>query len=259
MNDSFVADIGDFAKYGLLRALCSPNPPDGQPSLSIGVVWYRTPNHSSVPCGGNTEKVTRKYLVPSTHNLEHFAACDPHVYSGLQIINSGPLSLEAVRRQGVLPKGTVFVEDVLTVRHRAGYLGTALTTVDPCDIVFLDPDNGIIDTSPYLSRRSVEHCYLDEIQQFITLGKSLVVYQHFDHNSLAEESIADRFKDLLGLAPHRRPFALRWRRVQGRAFLVLPSTQHNALLRQRANAMLAGPWGRKYVGLTQPHFTSIGL
>ena len=251
MNDCFVADIGDFAKYGLLRALCSPNTSDGQSFLSLGVVWYRTPNQSRVPCVGNTDKVTRKYLVPSAHNLERFAACDPHVYSRLQGINSGPLSVEAVREQEVLPQGTVFVEDVVTVRHRAVYLGTALTAMAPCEVVFLDPDNGIIDTFAYLSDRSVEHCYLDEIQQFGTLGKSLVVYQHFDRNSRAEDAIADRLDDLVGLAPDRRPFALRWHRVQGRAFLVFPSTQHDALLRQRAKTMLAGPW--------EQHFTSVGL
>lgn len=259
MNDCFVADIGDFAKYGLLRALCSPNMSDDQSPLSLGVVWYRTPNPGNVPCIGNTDKVTRKYLVPSAHNLERFADCDPHVYSGLQEINSGLLSLEAVRQLELLPKSTVFVEDLLTVQQRAAYIGMALGAVGPCDVVFLDPDNGIIDTSACLSQRSVEHCYLDEIQQFIALGKSLVIYQHFDRNTLAEDAIADRLVGLAGLVSDRRPFALRWRRVQGRAFLVLPTAKHDALLRQRARTMLAGSWGRKHCGVSQPHFTSVEL
>ena len=38
MQDRFVGDIGDFGKYGLLRALTGTYP-EAEPRLSLGVVW----------------------------------------------------------------------------------------------------------------------------------------------------------------------------------------------------------------------------
>ena len=39
MQDRYAGDIGDFGKYGLLRALCGE---DGHgPALRLGVLWYR--------------------------------------------------------------------------------------------------------------------------------------------------------------------------------------------------------------------------
>ena len=41
MKNSYVGDIGDFGKYGLLRHLCgvTGKGTDGDP-LRLGVVWY---------------------------------------------------------------------------------------------------------------------------------------------------------------------------------------------------------------------------
>lgn len=248
MNDCFVADVGDFGKYGLLRALCDPNPPDGQPALSLGVVWHRTPSQGNAPCIGNTSKVTRQYLIPSPDNVDRFAACDPGLYILLQSINKGVLSLEAVRKEGVLPQRTVFVEDIVTAPRRATYLGIAFTAVSPCDVVFLDPDNGIMDASVNLSGRSVRHCYLDEIRQVVRLGKSLVVYHHSGRTN-RNAALRKWLDSLKQLDKDRSPFALSWHRVQARDFLILPNRQHGTVLRQRARDMLKGPWGRNFTAV----------
>ena len=43
MQDRYVADVGDFGKYGLLRNLIAQeNPRTLAPTL--GIVWYRVPN-----------------------------------------------------------------------------------------------------------------------------------------------------------------------------------------------------------------------
>ena len=39
MQNKYVADEGDFGKYGLLRTLAGIEPPD-EPSYCLGVVWY---------------------------------------------------------------------------------------------------------------------------------------------------------------------------------------------------------------------------
>ncbi len=44
MQDRYTADIGDFGKYGLLRALCSPV--DDGSNAWLGLVWYLVPDES---------------------------------------------------------------------------------------------------------------------------------------------------------------------------------------------------------------------
>ena len=44
-----MADVGDFGKYGILRALCRE-----KPRISLGVVWYLFPNE---PCGNDGRHV----------------------------------------------------------------------------------------------------------------------------------------------------------------------------------------------------------
>lgn len=41
MQDKYFGDIGDFAKYGLLRAVVA-----GDPQLRLGVLWYRVPDEN---------------------------------------------------------------------------------------------------------------------------------------------------------------------------------------------------------------------
>ena len=46
MQDRYVGDIGDFVKYGLLRAI--------RGEKSLGVVWYLRPNDGPVGDGRHT-------------------------------------------------------------------------------------------------------------------------------------------------------------------------------------------------------------
>ena len=46
MQNRYVGDLGDFGKYGLLRALCVPGDALGGPELSLGIVWYLVPDET---------------------------------------------------------------------------------------------------------------------------------------------------------------------------------------------------------------------
>ena len=47
MQNRYTADLGDFGKYGLLKALCQSYIEDEEPNLRLGVVWYLVP-HSQI-------------------------------------------------------------------------------------------------------------------------------------------------------------------------------------------------------------------
>ena len=231
MQDRFVGDIGDFGKYGLLRALCAPSPPDRGDPLLLGVVWYRTPDAGV------------EYL----NNHDDYRQCDPVLYGALaSMVYSGRRNVLSVQNAGILPSDTVFHDTYLGgASDRIAYMQDALRTTKQCAIVFADPDTGIDGAKPAPTRRKLAHCYLEELEQYVQRGQSLVVYQHNTHRrGWVDQGITQ----LAELGSSETPFALQY---QGRVFLVLPAPEHNDLLRARAKTMLQGPWGQ--------HFTSVGL
>ena len=108
MQNRYTADIGDFGKYGLLRALCSPV--DDGSKLRLGVVWYLVPDESH-----NADGKFIRYLAPSQKNDRRFKRCDPELYDALaDIICKKDRNVSSIRKCSILPHGTVFYEEPLT-------------------------------------------------------------------------------------------------------------------------------------------------
>ena len=51
MQNRYTGDVGDFGKYGLLRALTQP---EMQEETKLGVVWYLNPDEAGNQDGQNT-------------------------------------------------------------------------------------------------------------------------------------------------------------------------------------------------------------
>ena len=193
MQDRFVGDIGDFGKYGLLRVLCAPRPLDGGGQLSLGVVWYRTPDGTD-PAGEQ-----RAYLNRTPENLARYRACDPELYDSLERTKDpSKRSVVLVRQWDILPQGTRFHEDILSfegvsrraarLAYRERYLERSRALTATCDIVFVDPDNGIeVKSTERHHKGGPQYCYLDELVPCVQGHKSLVVYQHFSRTDRATQ------------------------------------------------------------------------
>ncbi|SPE59260.1 hypothetical protein SBV1_3080002 [Verrucomicrobia bacterium] len=129
MQDRFIGDIGDFAKYGLLRALAGVHPQEA-PELSLGVVWYRVPdsniNYLNDPQGpGN---------------------CDPPLFGELKrLVGSNQRTIAAIEQAPIWPRGTNFFRLQAVKRVPSAesdpWLDAAVNEVGKCKLVFLDPDN----------------------------------------------------------------------------------------------------------------------
>src|SRR5436190_8830548 len=101
MQDRYVSDIGDFGKYGLLRALTTE--PDRLRQLRLGVNWYAVPNESGTNDGRFID-----YLKEGNPQ-SRIRMCDEGLYLTLRkIVASGVRSLAEVERLGVLPPDTAF-------------------------------------------------------------------------------------------------------------------------------------------------------
>jgi hypothetical protein len=264
MQNCYVGDVGDFGKYGLLRALCHPAS-DGNRSLSLGVVWYLVPDE-----GHNADGRHTGFLRLAPANAAEYRDCDPFLYDRLRkIVRREARHVASIRNSGILPAGTVFFEEPLTfggmphigpaardarLRLRTDWLERALDASAGCDVVFVDPDNGLESGTKRHHKRGPKFAYFDELEPYLRRGQSLVVYHHMGRNRKAPEQIQQRLAEITRrLEGCSSPFALRYGRGTSRGFLVVPANAHRAILLGRADHFVAGPWSRHFC-LVDPEF-----
>ena len=256
MQNRYVGDLGDFGKYGLLKALCSCPETISDRHLSLGVVWYLVHDE-----GHNDDGKYVQYLDPSATNQQQFRSCDPFLYDVLSgIVSSGQRSIASVSECDVLPAGTRYYDSLLSfdglsgsgtgVRRqraelRSSWLEGALASTAPCDLVFIDPDNGFEVKVGAHQKRGPKYAFFNELVPFLNRGQSLVVYHHMSRRGSSTQQVRERLSqiaDRLG----RDAFALLYHRGSARAFFVIPVDEHEEMLLSRAERMLEGPWARHF-------------
>ena len=274
MQCRYVGDLGDFGKYGLLKALCKDN-------LRLGVVWYLTKNE-----GHNNDGKYIEYLIPSEKNSNRFRVCDPDLYDGLRkivvpeddtkgnVVSKGKRCVISIREEKILPRDTVFYEepliaeksDVVTIQcdhnthevtksSRKQWLDDAQEKTKGQDVVFIDPDNGFqVDSVQRHHTRAPKYTFFDDLSTYLKMGKSLVVYQHIARNKPAKDQIRERFKQIKenffngpGIHLPNDAFALQYHRGAARVFFVIPGDdKHKQILRDRARCFLDGHWSEHF-------------
>jgi hypothetical protein len=250
MKNQYVGDLSDFAKYGILRALAGVG---RQQVFRLGVVWYLTPDH-----GGGGSHI--RYLSEPRPN--RYSEADPHLYGRLRhVVDRLGRDVRHVQAAGVLPARTAFYSEPLTFRQipprriadrlqqRAAWLDGALAAMARCDLVILDPDNGL--APPGVRRHTdagTQYTFLDELRSFVDLGKAVVLIQFFRRDVPRTEQIRQRVHEIRAVIPgDAPPLALWWRHRVSLAFCLVPATPEQAvILRGRAQRLLGSPWGRFY-------------
>ena len=139
MQDRYVGDIGDYAKYSLLRALSR--------GRKLGVSWYLFPDEDSGD-GGHVGYLLRP---------DKWYAPDPETFNALRKLmgdifhEKQQRSVAAIERSDLLPD-TIFWSRWIVHEGRGGpalasyrseWFRDSLAALESCDIVFADPDNGL--------------------------------------------------------------------------------------------------------------------
>ena len=248
MQDRYTGDAGDFGKYGLLRCLRGP---DAAP-LRLGVVWYRT--DSDIVAADPVNDGKHVAYLRSQHERS-FRPCDPTLYDGLrEIVKRGDRRVGAVARSGLLGPDTLFHDDYVPgpatgvsrearVEPRRDWLENALRAMRDCDLVFLDPDNGLeAPSAPITTRKAPKYAYLEEVEALFGRGQSVVIYHHLGRHGSHADQIARWTERLQRRLAPADIFTLRFRRGTARAFFVLATSDLAPVLRERAAALLRSPW-----------------
>ena len=224
--------------------------------LSLGVVWYLVPDENH-----NSDGSYIQYLEPSAHNQQRYRVCDPLLYDALQkIVRSERRKISSVRKGHVLPLGTRFYEEELTFGEASGtgpltraervtrrkiWLQDSLTSTYGCDIVFVDPDNGLeVKVGPY-EKRGPKYVFYEELLPFLRRNQSLVIYHHIGRRSSALDQIRERQAQIEKQLGHSA-LAFLYHRGSARAFFIVPAPRHVKDLLFKAQLFMLSPWGRHF-------------
>ena len=215
MQDAYVGDIGDFAKYGLLRAVCGEK--------RLGVAWYLHPSPPRSTEDHSGDGRHTQYLV-DTENWHHF---DPQLFTTLRgLVENGDRRVEAVEESAVLGDA-VFANELLDVRAvpvrrrdawRRQWFERVKDRLSDCDLVFADPDNGLCLDERFkpTRQRSAKRIPVTEVEDLVRTRPAVI----YHHNT--------RFPGGHGKEIHwwmeRLPgcsWAFYWRRCSNRTFFIL--------------------------------------
>lgn len=237
MQDGYAGDVGDFGKFGLVRALCQ--------GLHLGLVWY----YNSVTKTSGDGNLT---------NYSIHRDCDPDLYDRLALIaGKKGKSISDLQDAGILPQDTCFYSVPLptaapaltrerrerAVEERHAWCEGALKAVAGCDVIFLDPDNGLAPNKVNKwAKRGRKYVFPDELWRFLESGRTVILYQHQRRQKI-EDQIARQLEEMRHFNPSVWPLSFHIR--SNRIYYVFPGTERiNELLWKRTLNLLAGRWGQ---------------
>lgn len=257
MQNRYVGDIGDFGKYRLLKVLCGDE--NERNNLSLGVVWYLVQDEIH-----NDDGKHISYLQTNASNIKRFRNGDAVLYDSLaEIVQKGKRNVGSIRESNVLPSNTVFYDSVLSfdgisnnspsdrlnrINYRKEWVNGAVKATEQCDLIFVDPDNGL-EVKSVLSHQKTgpKYTFFDELVPYIQRGQSLVIYHHLCRSGPAEIQIKERADQLKARLGIKNIYALLYKRGTLRVFFTVPSPQHDEILWNRAISLTnKTPWDEHF-------------
>lgn len=185
MQDRYAGDIGDYGKIGLLKCLQAHG-------FRIGVNWYRVSAlDSEKKADGTYKQNDGKYLISDSIRVCDFFLADMLT----KVAKSKNRSVTAIQEADLIPNA-VYYDEYLTIDGRFEWQKKAMKMFESVELVFMDPDNGLLVKSVgKRSARSIKYVFYEEVRDFINSGKSVLVYNH--RSRKAERKYFDDLEDKL--------------------------------------------------------------
>ena len=238
MKNQYTCDIGDYGKLGLLRQLLAIG-------FRIGVNWYLTPDETDV----NNDGKFISYL-----KNKAFRSCDPQLWEALgALVDAGKRNVQCLQKKEILPasfydacmnfSGQTYLE---RKDERWCWHQKALEALHGCDIIFVDPDNGLMVPSAECGRKSTKYVLPEELHDYYVSGSSVIYYQH---KARCKDSIySDHNAELLasGNFINAKGFGLKFSTTSQRYYFFLAHPRHEAKIRQAIGSMLKTDWANHF-------------
>ena len=173
MRDCYVGGIGDFAKYGLLRAIGK--------GKRLGIAWYL---RVDLELGNMGDGRHIAYL----QRPDEWRHLDPDLFDTLKnLIDEKRRSVAEIAKSGILGSTDfadepVDVTQVAVLEHeswRHAWFERVQNTLSSCDLVFADPDNGLYPDEKFNPARK-KNAMRIPLYEALALAESrtTVIYHH---------------------------------------------------------------------------------
>ena len=224
MQNRYVGDVGDFAKYGLLRAIMGRK--------RLGVAWYLHPDAGPIGDGKHADYLCRP---------AEFRHLDCKLFDEMKIIREGDLrSVAAVEKSGILGNAA-FADEYLGVERiavgkrdlqRRQWFARVKDRLADCDFIFADPDNGLYPDDKFNAGQKVnwKRIPLAEATD-LAAGRTAVIYHH---NTRYPGGHCKEIRYWMSRLPGCN-HAFHWKRWSSRTFFIInPDRETEHLLGQFA-------------------------
>lgn len=244
MQDRYAGDVGDFGKIGLLRKIAASG-------LIVGVNWYLTYKSEE---HNNDDGKHIGYL-----NNDLFKGCDDELLRSLHTIVSGTRSVASLEKADLIPNA-IYYNKLLKPGNdkkfvRSEWFNSSLEELSKADIIFCDPDNGLIVKSvSQKSSKSDKYVLHDELISYYQAGKSIIFYNHRSREQ--EIKYLQRFQVLIQLneltgAEWR---GLKFARGTVRDYVFILQPEHSAAVDIVINNMMQTNWKKHFSVLNIKNF-----
>ena len=236
MQDRYAGDVGDFGKLGMLR--CMENF-----GLKTGINWYLVGDESH-----NNDGKHIGYL-----GDEKYRGCDDELLVSLNsMLEQGIRSVLEIERLNLLKTQKYYHERIIEPRTQAGTTRSewhqkGLDTMTSCDLVFLDPDNGILPKSVSRgSDKSIKYVLPEEIMDYYEAGHSVVFYSHRTREQLVV--YLERFEELFNDAERKgaKIKGITFKRGTIRDYFFILHEEHVHQVEKGLESILNSKWSQHF-------------
>ena len=239
MKNQYVADIGDYGKYGLLRFLQAQG-------IKLGVNWYFTPPDNRKD-GRHLEYLER----------EAYREYDSVVYDEMRRIAFLPdKNINMVENSGILQAAVFYhaildtdsLEVSMRTKARRKWHIKALQALRDVDLVFADPDNGLGINQRAGLKDSQRFILPDEVADYYSQGQDIFYYHHRDRKK--SDSWMGQKTYMKRLLPDARLMAVAAHKWSMRAYIFVIHPSRADLYKKMIEDFLNTEWGSLKTGRT---------
>lgn len=236
MQDRYAGDVGDFGKLGLLRYIENFG-------ISVGVNWYLVGDESH-----NNDGKHIGYLKD-----EKYSGCDDALLESLNgMLERKCRLVSEIEKLNLLNTQRYYHERLIepklqTSTTRSEWHRKSLVAMSGCDLVFLDPDNGLLPKSVGRnSDKSIKYVLPEEIIDYYKAGHSVVFYSHRTREQL--DVYLKRFENLF-IAEELKGASIKgvsFKRGTVRDYFFILREEHTSQVENSLEKLLKGNWGQHF-------------
>lgn len=236
MQDRYAGDVGDFGKLGMLKLI-------EKSGISVGINWYLVDDETHNNDGKHTE-----YL-----NDKKYQGCDDELLIALRgMLGNNSRSVAELEKCELLSTQKYYHERLNGVARNVWHKN-ALSAMAGCDMVFLDPDNGLLPKSvSHGSDKSIKYVLPEEIVDYYVAGHSVVFYSHRTRETL--DVYLRRFDNLFHAEELKGALikGVSFKRGTIRDYFFILHEEHVPQVEQSLKELLNGKWNRHFREIQEP-------